>query len=110
MLNPVIFNVSTRGSADTIISALILQTIYFLLKKKFVLAAITYGLCVHFKIYPILYSIPFYLYIDRPMKLEKRAFFENFFSKNRIIFTTISAGIFILLFLLFYYIYGDIFV
>ena len=42
--------------------------------------------------------------------LEKRALFDNFFSKNRIRFTVISAGVFISLFVLFYIIYGNMFV
>ena len=64
--NPIIINVSTRGNADALVSLLVLATIYFLIKKKYVTAAIMYGLCVHLKIFPILYAIPFYFYIDRP--------------------------------------------
>jgi phosphatidylinositol glycan class M len=38
--------------------------LYYILKREYVLAGFFYGLSVHFKIYPIIYSIPLYLYID----------------------------------------------
>ncbi|KAL4481949.1 hypothetical protein ABPG74_008038 [Tetrahymena malaccensis] len=106
--NPIIFNVSTRGNADTIISYLVLVTVYLLLKKRYVLAAIAFGLSVHFKIYPIIYAIPMYLYIDHE---KSKGIFDmkNFFTKNRIVFTLISASVFILSVAYFYYQYGWIF-
>jgi len=62
--NPFIFVMSTRGSNDNLISLILFVGLYFLLKKQYVLAGIFYGLSVHFKIYPIIYAIPLYLYID----------------------------------------------
>lgn len=64
VLNPLILALSTRGSNDNTISLLVFLTFYFLLKKQYVLAGVFYGLSVHFKIYPIVYSIVFYFYID----------------------------------------------
>ncbi len=69
VLNPLILALSTRGSNDNTISLLVFLTFYFLLKKQYVLAGIFYGLSVHFKIYPIIYSIVFYFYIDCDMTL-----------------------------------------
>jgi len=64
VLNPLILALSTRGSNDNTISLLVYMTFYYLLKRNYVLAGIFYGLSVHFKIYPIVYSIVFYFYID----------------------------------------------
>ena len=64
LLNPLILVLSTRGSNDNMITMMLFGAIYFLLKKQYVLGGILYGLSVHFKIYPIIYSIVFYLYID----------------------------------------------
>lgn len=106
MVNPFMCVISTRGSADTIICTLVLQVILLLLQKKYIVAGIFYGFCVHFKIYPILYSIPFYLFIDRPMNLEKRELFDKFFTYNRLVFTFVSASMFLALMGIFYLIYG----
>lgn len=63
LLNPLAINVSTRGSADTIISAMVLATMYLVMKRRLVFAGIVFGLAVHFKIYPIIYSISFLVYL-----------------------------------------------
>ena len=68
-LNPLTISLSTRGSNDNLISMLVYVALYYLLKKQYILAGIFYGLSVHFKIYPIIYSIPLYLYIDHDRKL-----------------------------------------
>ncbi len=77
------------------------------------IAGLLYGLSVHFKIYPIIYCIPFYFYIDcnkdAILKGDKTLFqliFTNFFTKNRLIFTLVSASTFLFLSGTFYYIYG----
>lgn len=64
LLNPLTIILSTRGSNDNMITMLVYITVYFLLKRSYILAGIFYGLSVHFKIYPIIYSIVFYLFID----------------------------------------------
>ena len=72
--------------------------LYNLLKKYYYSAAFWYGLVVHFKIYPILYALPIYFYIDHGK--------NKFFTKNRLIFTFVSASLFIYLTWFFYHIYG----
>ena len=62
--NPLILICTTRGSNDNIISLLVFIALYFILKRQYLLAGLFYGLSVHFKIYPIIYSIVFYLFID----------------------------------------------
>ena len=64
LFNPLIVSMSTRGSNDNIISMLVFVAIYFILRRRMVLAGFFYGLSVHFKIYPIIYSFVFYFFID----------------------------------------------
>ena len=104
---------STRGSNDNIIATLVFATLYFLLKRQYVIAGVLYGLSVHFKIYPIIYCIPFYFYIDcnkeailKGNKALYQLIFTNLFTKNRLIFTFVSASTFLILSGTFYYIYG----
>jgi phosphatidylinositol glycan class M len=64
LLSPLILALSTRGSNDNLIAFMVFVAFYFLLKKQYVLSGFFYGLSVHFKIYPIIYSIVLYFYID----------------------------------------------
>jgi phosphatidylinositol glycan class M len=98
LFNPLVFNISTRGSSDSLTTLLVLGTLYALLKERVVVAGALFGLAVHFRIYPIIYALSFYLYIDR--------FRNSFFTKNRILFTLISGGVFLILIGVFYAIYG----
>ncbi|CAH1764121.1 1309_t:CDS:2 [Entrophospora sp. SA101] len=64
LLNPVVANISTRGSAESLISAMVLLSLYLMVVKRFKMASALYGLSVHFKIYPIIYSIPLLVLLD----------------------------------------------
>ena len=115
LYNPVTITMSTRGSNDNIITLLVFLSIYFLLKKRYITAGIIYGFSVHFKIYPIIYSFVFFLFID----CDKKAILEGrqslwktisepskLFTWNRMVFTFVSAATFIGFTGLFYFIYG----
>jgi GPI mannosyltransferase 1 subunit M len=114
LFNPVTFVMSTRGSNDNIIALLVFISLFLLLKRQYVLAGFFYGLSVHFKIYPIIYCFVFYFYIDcdRSMIIQGKPLQAitsqyAFFSRNRLVFTIVSASTFIGFTALFYYIYGD---
>ena len=96
-LNPLVFNISTRGSSDSICSVLVLATIYFLKTKKYSTAAFFYGLSVHFRIYPIIYALSFYLETGNKNK---------FFCPDKVKFAFISGGVFLALAGVFYWVYG----
>ena len=64
LYNPVVIIMSTRGSNDNIITLLVYITLYYIIHKKYTMAALWYGISVHFKIYPIIYSFVFFLFID----------------------------------------------
>ena len=61
LYNPLVMNVSTRGSAESVIVALVLLTIHLHQQKVFILTGIVYGLAIHMKIYPIIYCLTLYL-------------------------------------------------
>jgi len=63
LFNPVAFAVSTRGNAEAILSALVLAVLLLVKKGNTHLAAALYGLAVHMKIYPVVYSLPLYLFL-----------------------------------------------
>ena len=112
LLNPVTATVSSRGNAEPLITGLILLTIYLLLTKRTVLAAVSYGLSVHMKMYPVIYALPLYLFLNNDysgkvivISTPRRSGFvsapsthgkilgwrvEELFSRDRKVFTMIS--------------------
>ncbi|EGG01354.1 family 50 glycosyltransferase [Melampsora larici-populina 98AG31] len=56
LLNPIVANISTRGSSESILGVLVISTLYFFERKRFITSAILLGLAVHFKIYPFIYG------------------------------------------------------
>ena len=61
LYNPLVIGVSTRGSAEAVVCALVLVTLHLFRARVFVLAGLFFGLAIHFKIYPVIYSLSFYL-------------------------------------------------
>lgn len=65
LLNPMVITISTRGSSESILTTIIMLSVYFLVVKKFyTLSAIFLGLSIHFKIYPIIYLPTTLLYLS----------------------------------------------
>jgi phosphatidylinositol glycan class M len=101
LLNPIVFTISTRGSAESIMATLVLSVLYLLLKRQIILSAMIYGLAVHFKIYPIIYAWPILLFLkkepypndnSRKDSMIKRIL--NFFNRDRLLFGMVSASVF----------------
>lgn len=72
LYNPMSVVISTRGNGDSISTFLILISIYFLQKVSInqknsllfvVLCGIAHGLAIHFRLYPIAFSLAYYLYL-----------------------------------------------
>lgn len=63
LFNPVTLAISTRGSFEPILTLLILSTVYLLIGGKLISAGLLYGITIHVKLYPIIYSLCFYSYI-----------------------------------------------
>lgn len=56
LLNPFVANISTRGSAESILGFIVVLFLHLLEKNRDGAAAILFGLAVHFKIYPVIYA------------------------------------------------------
>jgi phosphatidylinositol glycan class M len=64
LLNPLTATVSSRGNAESILAVLVLLTLYLIMHKRIYLSAIFFGLAIHMKIFPVIYSLPLFLLID----------------------------------------------
>ncbi|KAG6509736.1 hypothetical protein ZIOFF_027741 [Zingiber officinale] len=159
LFNPFTFTIGTRGNCEPIVCAVILWIIlcvmngvsavyldmHFLLQKylasicKVIQAAFWYGLIVHFRIYPIIYSLPLIIVLSKQgidssrkrnltqwslqqhmsycnTRASSKAsncwssmwlFLGGILSWNTIAFGLLSATIFFLLTIGFFYLYGS---
>ncbi|CAI5941367.1 unnamed protein product [Closterium sp. NIES-64] len=63
LFNPFTVTIATRGNCDALAAALILQVLLGLLQGHITSAAFWFGIVVHFRVYPIIYALPFVLYL-----------------------------------------------
>ncbi|KAI0023909.1 glycosyltransferase family 50 protein [Xylariomycetidae sp. FL0641] len=113
LLNPMVATISTRGSAEGLLGALVTALLWAVLTRRPVLSGLLLGLGVHFKIYPFIYAPAVVWWMDRERmggSREKRdtTFLErilNFVTLARIKLTIVSLSTFTLLNLVMYALY-----
>ncbi|OCT46634.1 GPI mannosyltransferase 1 [Cladophialophora carrionii] len=115
LLNPMVANISTRGSSEGFLCVLVMALLWAFETEKVALSGLLLGLCVHFKIYPFIYGASMLWALDTPapssessQSISQRAL--QFINANRIILVVTSALTFTALNLLMYNIYGIPFV
>ena len=96
-------NVSTRGSAESVIVALVLLTIHLYQQKVFILTGMVYGLAIHMKIYPTIYCLTLYIPLTNSTGL--RSLPEVNVARVRLVVSTVLT--LSLLTWLFYNMYGE---
>ncbi|XP_078049101.1 GPI alpha-1,4-mannosyltransferase I, catalytic subunit-like [Augochlora pura] len=65
LYNPFTIIISTRGNADSVAVLLVLLTMDLFLRDKYILAGLLHGLSIHFRLYPIVFSLPMYLSLNK---------------------------------------------
>uniref|UniRef100_T1J704 GPI alpha-1,4-mannosyltransferase I, catalytic subunit n=1 Tax=Strigamia maritima TaxID=126957 RepID=T1J704_STRMM len=110
LFNPLTLAISTRGSADSLMTCLVLSTLCLLLTKRYLSSGLMFGLAVHVRIYPLIYCLPFYFSLQMPR--ESKWTFWNLFYPNprRIKFTIATLVSLASLTFLGYFCYGDSFI
>jgi len=63
LFNPITCTISCRGNAESIMALLVNAVLLALMYKKTLLAGSLFGLAVHFKIYPIIYSVAIFMFL-----------------------------------------------
>jgi len=56
LLNPMVANISTRGSSEGLLAVIVVALLWAVLQRRIWLAGALLGLGVHFKIYPFIYA------------------------------------------------------
>ncbi|KAL2427285.1 GPI mannosyltransferase 1 [Exophiala dermatitidis] len=114
LLNPMVANISTRGSSEGFLCVLVMALLSAFETRQIALSGILLGLCVHFKIYPFIYGASMLWALEPPKTtttpdsssnntIQKLATFLN---KDRILLTSTSLLTFTALNVLMYNMYG----
>ncbi|PYI05616.1 GPI mannosyltransferase 1 [Aspergillus sclerotiicarbonarius CBS 121057] len=121
LLNPMVANISTRGSSEGLLGVLVIALLWAVLRRRVILAGVLLGLSVHFKIYPFIYGVSIIWWLDRehdgssstktpskPTTTNTSTTLSqilNFITPSRIILTLTSLTTFLLLNILMYTLY-----
>lgn len=122
LLNPMVFVISARGNAESLVSVLVLGTLLALFSNRLWLSAILFGAAVHLKTYPIIYALPIFFFLDGdyPRSVDPTvarreaktwaAWARDLFLPVRLKFAFTSAFVFLFLTWVCYALYGNAFV
>lgn len=113
IFNPVAIAISTRGSFEPMLMAIILTSIQQLVRGRHVNSGFLFGLAIHLKLYPIIYALSLYIYLvqRKPyLKTQNKLFYwlKTLSPNYSQIKLFISAGLsFFIISYLSYKTYGD---
>ncbi|EHY52043.1 GPI mannosyltransferase 1 [Exophiala dermatitidis] len=114
LLNPMVANISTRGSSEGFLCVLVMALLWAFETKQIALSGTLLGVCVHFKIYPFIYGASMLWALETPETtttpnsssnntIQKLATFLN---EDRILLISTSLLTFTALNVLMYNMYG----
>eukprot|EP00916_Digyalum_oweni_P001846 GHVL01003534.1.p1 GENE.GHVL01003534.1~~GHVL01003534.1.p1 ORF type:complete len:439 (+),score=33.37 GHVL01003534.1:38-1354(+) len=117
LYNPVVINISSRGSSDSLTCCLIIMILYLLkLNEDYItihnknnysivlIICIVFGLAVHVRIYPVIYGIPILISNFAPKRSIIQVIKNP--SVGQLFFAIVSASIFFFLTFTTYFFYG----
>lgn len=109
LLNPMVANISTRGSSEGFLCVLVMALLWAFETRQIALSGLLLGLGVHFKIYPFIYGTSMLWALESSSSSSQTAFFESavrFFNRGRILLILTSLITFTALNVLMYKAYG----
>lgn len=111
LYNPLPMVIATRGNGDSITSLLVLTSMFCMLKPKehkwqYFIAGLIHGLAIHFRLYPIVFSLSYYIYAGHTV--DHKNFVQQLLMPNRKQLELIAGTIIGLtgLTIIFYHLYG----
>lgn len=64
LLNPMVANISTRGSSEGLLAVLVVALLWATLSRRIILAGALLGFGVHLKIYPFIYAASIFWWLE----------------------------------------------
>jgi phosphatidylinositol glycan class M len=68
LLNPMVANISTRGSSEGLVVVVVIALLWAALRKRILLAGCLLGFGVHLKIYPFIYAASIFWWLESDAK------------------------------------------
>lgn len=86
LLNPMVANISTRGSSEGLLAVIVIALLWAAVQQRIALAGALLGLGVHFKIYPFIYAASIFWWLDNYVPTGEQGGGElaRLFSRKRI--------------------------
>ena len=87
LLNPMVANISTRGSSEGLLAVIVVAMLWAVQTGRVRWAGCLLGLGVHFKIYPFVYAISMVWWLDRKQAGSwdgKGGLFGGFVNRKRV--------------------------
>lgn len=120
LYNPLTMVIATRGNGDAMSSCLVLLSVYYLLKvndnmdekdneKNVIISGIFHGLAIHFRLYPIFFSLAYYMYLSNNRQISSINSLVNCFlrpNRKQILLMLTVAKVLIFLTGVFYLLYN----
>lgn len=114
LLNPMVANISTRGSSEGLLGVLVAALLWAVLNRRVTLAGLLLGLGVHFKIYPFIYGTSVLWWLDEKKSTRTSAKgstgiinqISTFLTPNRVQLTLTALSTFSALNISMYILYG----
>lgn len=107
LLNPMVANISTRGSSEGLLAVMVIALLWAVLERRIRVAGVLLGLGVHFKIYPFIYAASIWWWLGSDTNIAASSDGLNrlkaFFSKDRMVLTIESFRTFMALNCVMYY-------
>lgn len=110
LLNPMVITISTRGSSESVLTSMIMMSLYYLLStsnENLVVSAIWLGIAIHFKIYPVIYLPSILYYLSDKVETPLVGISSLKLNWKNITFLLVTCASFSTLTALMYLIYGQ---
>lgn len=104
LLNPMVITISTRGSSESLLTVMVMASLYYIIEKRYIASGLWLGLAIHLKIYPFLYIPAMVLFIDPACSIWRPI------TRQRLKFCAATAASFLALTYLMYAFYGNIYI
>lgn len=114
LLNPMVATISTRGSSEGLLCAMVMALLWAIEQGHIALAGAILGFAVHFKIYPFIYGVSIFWVLGFDQRPRLGATFgesvSGFFTQDRLMLLVTSMATFSVLNVMMYMAYGVSFV
>lgn len=88
LMNPFVIALSVRGSFDSIVQALLAWMLLTIKRRKYLISGFLLGLCIHLRIYPIIFTPFLLLYTLLDRKASQRELLNGIFRTGLLLFCT----------------------